>query len=475
MGHGILLIEDEDVLAKNIKRYLDRRGYEVVTTPTGKGGIDLFCSDDIDLVLLDINLPDIHGLDVLQEIRRRDPRVKVICLTGSGSVQVAVDAMKGGAHDYLSKPVILSELQIVVAKALTQERLEGALSYYNTHDGEGGSLAGILGHSPAIVRVRERISAIAAGEKGLVEGSPPTVLIQGETGTGKELVARALHFQGPRQAAPFIELNCAALPVHLLESELFGHERGAFTDAKERKMGLVEAAHGGTLFLDEIGDTEGSIQLKLLKLLEDKTVRRVGGLRDRVVDVRFISATNRPLEQLVRAGRFRSDLYYRLRGIEIDTPPLRERDGDPELLAHHFLELHAHRYGRSHLRFSQSALNAILDHSWPGNVRELRNVIEQAILCSHGDVIEDWHLGISRAAADAGPLSVADPRAEEVVQITGQVSAPLGGAVTLDEAERKLIGRALSESRGNVTHAARILGISRDTLRYRIEKHGIIS
>ena len=404
MGHGILLIEDEEVLAKNIKRYLDRRGYEVMTAATGKSGIDLFSRGDVDLVLLDINLPDIHGLNVLQEIRRRDRSVKIICLTGSGSVQVAVDAMKAGAHDYLSKPVSLNELYIVVAKALTQERLEGALSYYNTRSGSG-ALAGMLGNSPHIARLRERLHAIAEGEKGLKEGAPPTVLIQGETGTGKELVARALHFEGPRQAAPFIELNCAALPVHLLESELFGHERGAFTDAKERKLGLVEAAHGGTLFLDEVGDTEGSVQLKLLKLLEDKTVRRVGGLRDRVVDVRFISATNRPLEQLVRAGRFRSDLYYRLRGMEIDIPPLRDRHGDPELLAHHFLEVHARRYGRSRLRFSGTALDAIRHHSWPGNVRELRNVVEQAVLCSNGHVIEGCHLGINQAAG-AGLLSV---------------------------------------------------------------------
>jgi DNA-binding NtrC family response regulator len=261
--------------------------------------------------------------------------------------------------------------------------------------------------------------------------------------------------------------------VHLLESELFGHERGAFTDAKERKMGLVEAAHGGTLFLDEIGDTEHGMQLKLLKFLEDRMVRRVGGVRDRIVDVRFISATNRPLEELVSAGRFRADLYYRLRVVTIDIPPLRNRHGDAEMLAKHFLSVHARRYGRTGMRFSEGALDRIRAHSWPGNVRELRNAVEQAVLCARAEIIEVGHLGIAPASDQAGMAEGAAGPFEDLRAPGGARDLALPGPTTLEEIERTLIGRALSQSRGNVTQAARILGISRDTLRYRIEKHGI--
>jgi two-component system response regulator AtoC len=465
MARGILFIEDEEVLAKNVKRYLDRRGYETVAAGTAAEGLRLFEETDPDLVLLDLNLPDLHGLKVLEEIRRREPRVKVVCVTGHGNVQVAVDAMKGGAFDYLSKPVILSELARLIDRALGQERLEGALSYYRSREADGSGLDKLLGDSPVMVRVRERVRAILEAERGLVEGEPPAVLIRGETGTGKELVARAFHFDGARQDGPFIELNCAALPMQLLESELFGYERGAFTDAKERKIGLVEAAHGGTLFLDEIGDIEPAVQLKLLKLLEDRTVRRVGGLRDRAVNVRFVSATNRPLEELVRDGKFRSDLYYRLRVVTVDVPPLRTREGDPELLARHFLALHARRYGRSGARFTERALERIRAHAWPGNVRELRNVVEQAVLTAEGAAIDEAHLGIPSAAEmiDALGTPAAAGLHPEMQANTGK----------LDEAERSLIARALLETRGNVTQAARMLGVSRDTLRYRIEKHGI--
>lgn len=471
MARGILLIEDEEVLAKNIKRYLERHGYETVIAGTAAEGIRLFDQSDLDLVLLDLNLPDLHGLKVLEEMRRRSPRVAVVCVTGHGSVQTAVDAMKGGAYDYVTKPVVLSELKILIDKALGQERLESALSYYNSRTGVGNGLNTLLGGSPPMIRLKENIRAIVESERSLVEGAPPAVLIRGETGTGKELVARALHFEGPRQAAPFIELNCSALPIPLLEAELFGYERGAFTDAKERKIGLVEAAHGGTLFLDEIGDIELAVQLKLLKLLEDRIVRRVGGIRDRTVDVRFISATNRPLEALVRAGKFRSDLYYRLRVITIDAPSLRTRDGDVVMLAEHFLALHARRYGRAGMCFSDRAIDRIRKHSWPGNVCELRNAIEQAVLSTRDDIIDESDLGISPAAeifVDPGAPARVVREPNEIAPI----SEPLGPAAeTLESAERALIGRALAQTNGNVSRAAKLLGISRDTLRYRIQKH----
>lgn len=469
MARGILLIEDEEVLAKNIKRYMERHGYDTVVAGTGADGLRCFEQSDLDLVLLDLNLPDLHGLKVLDEMKRRNPRVPVVCVTGHGSVQTAVDAMKAGASDYIAKPVVLSELKLLIDRTLGQERLESALSYYNSRldstTNSGSVASALLGNSPQMIRLREGIGAILEAERHLVDGAPPAVLIRGETGSGKELVARALHFEGPRRAAPFIELNCAALPMQLLEAEMFGYERGAFTDAKERKIGLVEAAHGGAVFLDEIGDIEMAVQLKLLKLLEDKVVRRVGGVRDRTVDVRFISATNRPLEELVRAGKFRSDLYYRLRVVTIEVPPLRAREGDAELLAEHFLALQARRYGRTGIRFSSRARERIRKYNWPGNVRELRNAIEQAVLTTRGEVIDEFNLGISPAADLAPELEALQPLSSEAVAVAE--------GETLEEVERKLITRALIQTGGNVTRAARLLGVSRDTLRYRIEKHNM--
>src|SRR5262252_258269 len=474
MARGILLIEDEQVLAKNVKRYLERHGYEALVAETAADGLRLFSHSEVDLVLLDLNLPDKHGIKVLDELRQRNPRVIVVCITGHGSVQTAVEAMKGGAYDYLTKPIVLSELKLLIDKAFGQERLESALNYYNSHAGTAPNLNSLIGESTAMTQLRARIGAIVEAERNLVDGTPAAVLIRGETGAGKELVARALHIEGSRRNAPFIELNCATLPMQLLESELFGYERGAFTDAKERKIGLVESAHGGTLFLDEIGDLEIPVQLKLLKLLEDRQVRRVGGVRDRIVDVRFISATNRPLEELIRLGKFRSDLYYRLRVVTIEVPPLRARIGDPELLAKHFLALHERRYGRSGMRFSDRALERIRKHIWPGNVRELRNAVEQAILSTPGDVIEEQNLGIVCVNQINPDMNVWPLEAGEAADTVTGLEPLQPGPATLDEVERSLIGRALERSQGNVTRAAKILGITRDTLRYRIEKHKLV-
>lgn len=463
MACGILIVEDEEVLAKNIKKFLERHGYDAIVAHTAADGLRMFDEADVDLVLLDINLPDMHGLKVLEELRRRSSTIPVICVTGHGAVQTAVDAMKAGAADFIIKPVALSELKLLIDNTFGRERLASAVSYYNSGSGAGQ----LLGHSPQVAQLRAQIEMIANAERDQVEGPPPPVLIRGETGTGKELIARALHLDGPRRDAPFIELNCAVLPPQLLESELFGHERGAFTDAKERKLGLVEAADGGTLFLDEIGDIELSVQTKLLKLLEDRTVRRVGGLRDRLVDVRFVSATNRPLEEWVQSGKFRSDLYYRLRVLIIEAPPLRAREGDARFLAEHFLDIFSRRYGRKPMRLSNGAIERIQKHTWPGNVRELKNTLEQAVLVARGDVVDETHLAIQ-------PLPDATIAQMQATQYTAPANgaAPLASPKSLDEVERNLIQDALAQSEGNVTHAARLLGISRDTLRYRLEKHG---
>jgi len=466
MGSGVLIIEDEAVFAKNVKRYLERnQDYEVHVAGTAREGLRQLDDFAPDLVLLDLNLPDRHGFEVLQAVRERDASIKVIVITAHGGVQVAVEAMKAGAYDFLSKPVALDALKLLVDKALGQERLEERLSYYRRREADASGLAQIRGSSPAIEQMRRRVAQLLEAERRMSDNELPAVLIHGETGTGKELVARAIHFDGVRSRQPFVELNCAAIPSHLLESELFGHERGAFTDARERKLGLVEAAHGGTLFLDEIGDLEPAVQVKLLKLLEDRTVRRVGSVRDRKIDVRFITATHRALEDLIQAGQFRSDLYYRLRVVAIEVPPLRERGRDILDLAEHFLSVHRQRYQKTELRFSERAHQSLMQHAWPGNVRELKNVIEQAVLTTVTPQIDAGDLLLPQVGAAA----LRDGGDHSSVQTTPQA----GGGATLGEVERQMIASAVERCGGNVTRAARVLGISRDTLRYKIEKLGL--
>jgi len=319
-----------------------------------------------------------------------------------------------------------------------------------------GALEKLLGNCNAMRNLRVSIRKVVYGDERLRDGAPSSILVTGETGTGKELVARALHFEGPRRDQPFVEINCASIPALLLESELFGHERGAFTDAKSRKLGLVETADGGTLFLDEIGDMDLALQAKLLRLLESRCVRRVGALRDQPVDIRIIAATHRPLASLVAEGRFRADLFFRLRTIQLAIPALRDRGEDIEHLAEHYLALHASRYDREGMTLSAAARSALLHHRWPGNVRELRNVMEHAVLMSSTSVVESVDL-------DALPVFGAAS--------TGTPSA--ASSMTLEQMGGEALQRALASSRWNVSRAARTLGISRDALRYRIEKYGL--
>jgi transcriptional regulator with GAF, ATPase, and Fis domain len=344
--------------------------------------------------------------------------------------------------------------------------MEQALSYYQEAAAKQGGLASIMGESPPIRELKASLRQLLEAEQRLENGTPPAVLITGETGTGKELVARALHFDGKRCARPFIEINCASIPPQLLEAELFGYERGAFTDARGRKLGLAETADGGTLFLDEIGDVEPVLQGKLLKLLEEKVVRRLGSLRDAKVDVRVVAATNRPLEQWVREGKFRSDLYFRLRGVQLVLPPLRSRGEDILSLARDFLTLHSARYGKKRLRFSERAEKALLDYVWPGNVRELRNVIEETVLLANTEIIQPEQL--SMCAMLAAPLSAHTEGAasETLTEVPGE-------ALKLDQMERNMLMQTLEKTDWNVTRAAKLLGLSRDTLRYRIEKYDL--
>jgi len=461
MPHGILIIEDEATLAKNIGRYLERNDYEVRLAASCEDGLEQFAAFSPDLVLLDYQLPGRNGLEALREIRTRDPHAKVILMTAHGSIEVAVEAMKAGASDYLNKPLVLKELKMLVDRALGQERLEGTLTYYQARQASKGGLDALIGACPAMETLRQQVRRIVAMDSALADESPPAVLITGATGTGKELVARALHFEGPRRDRPFVELNCAAVPEQLLEAEIFGYERGAFTDAKARKMGLAEAAHGGTLFLDEIGELSQAVQVKLLRLLEEKTVRRLGAVRDRRVNIRIVAATNRNLEERINRGEFRADLYFRLRAVSLALPALGERGADIPLLARHFLDLHARRYRREGVRFSPRAEAALGAHAWPGNVRELRNVIEQAVLLTNGPTIEAEQLSLAPGLQGIPPGGTDQPW-----------RLPEGG-LDLDALERDLMVQALDRASWNVTRAARLLGLTRDTLRYRIDKFAL--
>ena len=465
MTRAILIIEDELVLAKNIKAYLERHQYEAVAVHSGEEGIERLDEFLPDVVVLDYHLPKMNGLEILAQICRKIPSIKVIMITGNATVEIAVQAMKLGAFDYLSKPIVLRELKLIVDRALGQERVEKTLNYMQAQQASKSELKNLLGESPPMLALKDSIRRLAQAEYVLVDDDLPTVLITGETGTGKELVARAVHFEGARKAQPFIELNCASIPPQMLEAELFGYERGAFTDARERKFGLIEAADGGTLFLDEIGELELAVQTKLLKVLEEKKVRRLGGLREHHINFRVIAATNQDLQASVMEGKFRSDLYYRLKMVQLALPPLRARPGDILLLAKAFLSVHGARYRKPHLYLTVEAQQALRHWHWPGNVRELRNMLEQVALMAQQDAItaEDLLLPAASTGHDNQPLSVvrAGPETDQGFNLEGM--------------ERQYLIAALGTSKGNVTRAARMLGLSRDALRYRIEKYSIKS
>jgi len=455
MSFAILIVEDEATLARNIGLYLQRHGFETEIAGSAEEGLQRLDAFKPDAVLLDLRLPDMDGLTALARMRAAESRLLVILITAHGTVETAVEAMKAGAYDFLTKPVALSKLKLLLDKALGEQRRDGALSYYREREAQSAGLDKMLGESEAMLALRRKIAQVLDAERQLIDADAPAALVTGETGTGKELVARALHFSGPRRDRPFVEINCTSIPAPLLESELFGHERGAFTDARERKLGLVETAAGGTLFLDEIGDMDPGLQAKLLKLLEEKTVRRLGSLRDQKVDVRIVAATHRPLDALVRDGKFRADLYFRLRVVELAVPPLRARGADVLLLARHFLDFHGRRYGRPGLRLSADAEARLIAHDWPGNVRELRNAIEQAVLLAPGEVIEAEQFNLRAAPAPAESAGAAPPD------------------LRLDRVERDLLLKALQATHWNVTRAAKLLGVSRDTLRYRMEKFSL--
>ena len=457
----LLIVDDETVLVRNLGKLFAREGFDVQPAANLAEAGRVVASTPLDIVLLDLRLPDGSGLDLLDTLRAGDPDLPVIMMTAYGSVADAVGAMQRGARDYVQKPFELDEIRLKVSRALRGTRQQREISYYR----ERGAAAGtILGESAAAQRLRELVTRVGRMTAG--PGAPaPTVLLLGETGSGKGHVARALHAAGGRCDGPFIEVNCTALPENLVEAELFGHEKGAFTDAKTAHAGLFETAEGGTLFLDEIGHVSPALQAKFLKVIEEKTVRRIGATAARRIDVQIVAATNRDLEAAVRLGEFREDLYQRLSVAVIRIPPIRERDGDAVRLATALLADACRRYGVAPRRLSPEAEKVIANYPWPGNVRELANTMERAVLFSDNDPLPADDLGLPTAPAAAGRVAVA-PSGEIEIEFPER-------GLSLEAVERALLVRALDKASGNQSAAARLLGISRDTLRYRMEKFGL--
>ena len=406
-----------------------------------------------------------EGAALVRQVAAADPRARTVLVVAQCSVPEAVAAMRAGAFGCLGKPVVAGELLRVIEAAARHDREPGPRedTVQPAHNAAG--LEAIIGNSPPMVRLKGRLQCLIDAETGMRGGDHAAVLVTGETGTGKELAARALHFDGVRREGPFVEINCSSLPLQLLESELFGHERGAFTDAKERKVGLVEAAEGGTLFLDEIGEVDLAIQAKLLKLLEERSVRRVGSTRERKVDVRIVSATNQDLERMVREGRFRSDLFFRLRIVTLHMPPLRERREDVLPLARHFVALHGRRYGKKNLRLAPEVEHALLAHAWPGNVRELQNMLEQTVLLAQENTIRLEDITLTRAFREADM-----PVRGSVDELPQGAAA---GSTNLTDMERHLVRHVLERNGWNVSRAAMELGITRDKLRTRMDRYRI--
>ena len=470
-GLTVLIVDDERTLARAIRTFLSEQGYEAEVAEDAEKALGLLGRLHPDVVFTDVRLPGIGGLELLKRIREFDSAISVVLMTAFGSIEDAVEALKLGAFDYVKKPLDLEEIKLLADRARETSLLKQELSYYRQRAGQDGAFAGMVGTSAPMLALQERVRQIAA-----LDEAPP-VLITGETGTGKGLVARTIHSSGPRRAKPFIEVNCTALPASLMEAELFGHERGAFTDAKESKVGLFEAAEGGFIFLDEIGDIELALQGKLLRAIEDRVVRRVGGVRDRKIDVRILAATNRELDRDVQREGFRKDLYFRLAVILLRLPPLRERGQNVCLLADYYLQRFNTRYGRQVRTISPQAQQLLLSYPWPGNVRELSHVIERAVIWSRGDTLDSDHLslmgsgevpyGDEQASAEEGVASAADANRSPL-----SPKMPPSG-VDLPRWERSIIQRALREADGNQTKAAQRLGLSRDTLRYRLKKFGI--
>ena len=452
---NILVVDDEKLIRWSLKERMTREGHSVREAEDGKSAAAALDAELPDLVLLDMKLPDTDGLTILRSILDRAPQLPVIIITAYSTVDTAVEAMRVGAYDYISKPFDMDELTMTVKRALEASTLRREVTERVREEKARFGIHNFVGKSRPMQEIGSLVRKVSQSQAS-------TVLIRGESGTGKDVIARAIHFESARADKPFMNITCTALQETLLESELFGHEKGAFTDAKSQKKGLFELANNGTVFLDEIGDMSPSLQAKLLRALEDRTFRRVGGSQDIKVDVRIIAATNRPLEKLIEEKRFREDLYYRLNIITIDILPLRERREDIPLLVDHFLKKFSTEFRKTINDISSEALRKLESYDWPGNVRELKNVIERAVLLGSGPVISAEDLTLGR-----GPAAAAPDKDKKLF------SLPAKG-VKFDELEKDIVLQALERTNGNQTKAGELLGMTRDQIHYRMEKFGLL-
>jgi two-component system, NtrC family, response regulator AtoC len=450
----ILIVDDDKFIRMALGEALRSWDYETIEAGTVAEARDLFAENEPPVALLDIDLPDGSGLDLLNELKDKSPDTVAIMITGNIDYANSVAALRGGAHDFIGKPVKLEELRVTLRNALEVGDLRKEVKQSRRERSRDFSVQQIIGNSPAIKNAVDLVQRVAASDV-------TSILLKGETGTGKDLFARALHYESDRADAPYLAINCAALPATLIESELFGYEKGAFTDAKQRKEGLFEQAHGGTIFLDEIGEMELGLQAKLLRVLEDAAFRRVGGLRDITLDARIVAASNRDLRRESEAGNFRLDLFFRLSVIQIDIPPLRDRGDDVLLLAQHYIQNANQRRTGNELRGLSPEVERIFkNYAWTGNVRELRNVIERASILEDSPLVTTRHLPADMLGVSQAPGSS-----------NGMIVLPQDG-ISLDIVEAELARQAYERTDGNLTKAAKLLDISRDQLRYKLKKSG---
>lgn len=448
----VLVVDDEKLIRWNIAERLNKVGFITEEAGNVAEAKQILQKKGIDLAIVDLRLPDGDGMDLLREITSKQPGVPVIVITAYSSIPNAIEAMKTGAYDYLSKPFELDELMLRVERAIEQIRLRNSIQVGLIQSKRIFNINHIIGISPKIQEVKQILKKVA-------ESPSTTILLLGESGTGKDIAARVIHYESERAAFPFMNITCTALPETLLESELFGFEQGAFTGAEHLKKGLFELANHGTVFMDEIGDMPLSIQAKVLRVLEEKSFKRIGGTVDIQVDVRVIVATNKNLEEMVRKGTFREDLYYRLNVVPIVLPPLRERPEDIPLLAEHFLKLFNQEFRRERKGFTHKAMEKLKSYHWPGNIRELRNVIERAVLLGKEDYVEEDEIILGRVTFGSARVNDKDI-----------FLLPPAGC-SLEEVEKSLVRQALERTNWNLTRAGALLNISRDQVRYKMEKY----
>jgi len=465
-----MIVDDERLVRWSLRQKCEEWGYHVVEAEAGEPALKLAQHESPDLVLLDVRLPDIGGLEVLDRLKKNGDARAVIMITADPQLDDVKAALKLGAYDFVGKPLDFDELNVTIKNALETTRLRTEVQSLRGEVRRRTGYHEVVGASAKMTELMSFVRKVAASEA-------TTILIQGESGTGKDLIAKAIHYESSRQEKPFVAINCSAIPETLMEAELFGHEKGAFTDAKQMKKGLFETADGGTLFLDEIGELSPLLQAKLLRVLEDQVIRRVGGVRDMQVDVRVIAASNRDLERAVREGHFRQDLYYRLAIIAIFIPPLRERKEDILPLVDFFIGRYNRKFKKQVRGVTADTRRLLTGHNWPGNVRELKNSIERAMILEDDELLRSMYLPFS--VGESGGLTAFERTSSDGgQQLAGGRSLPKlyipEGGTSLEEVERAMVELAMKQASNNQTHAAKLLDISRDALRYKLKKFGLI-